>query len=205
MFNTLALIAVLVIIIMLKTIVSIIPSVMASFVWWKENINIESSVKLSRARDLTALTMIIPFYLTIFRYRIYNPAFMNGMPDNTRLWTLMGVFGIYGLLRYSARVLARPHRIPMKTYKAANKAAYTFFILLTLLLLAFGGIASFAGMSPEMIKAVMLWLSSLIYGLYLLRKLQIFMSSCSLFAAFLYLCALEFLPTGILVVSGMIF
>ena len=205
MFNSLALISVLVIIVMLKTIVSIIPSVMASVVWWKENINIESSVKLGRNRDLSALTMILPFCLTAFRFRIYNPSFMDGMPDDTRLWAIMAVFGAYGLLRYSAGRLARPHRIPVKIYKAANKAAYTFFILLTLLLLGFGGIASFAGMNPETIKVVMLWLSALIYGLYLLRKLQIFASSCSIFTAFLYLCALEFLPTGILVVSGMIF
>ena len=205
MFNALALISVLLIIVMLKTIVGIIPSVVACLIWWKENINLESSVKLGRARDMSAVAMILPFCLTVFRFRLYDPGFISVMTDDTRLWTLIGIFVIYGLLRHAAMRLARPHKIPMKTYTAANKAAFTFFILLTLLLLAFGGIASFAGMSQESIKVTMLWLSALIYGVYLLRKLQIFASSCSIFTAFLYLCALEFVPTGILVVSGMIF
>ena len=205
MFNALALISVLTVIVMLKTIVGIIPSVMACTVWWKENLNIESSVKLGRDRDLSALVMIIPFCLTAFRFRLYNPSFMDAMPDNIRLWATLGIFTMYGLMRYSAGRLARPRRISAKTCTAAGKAAYTFFILLTLVLLAFGGVASFSGMSPATIKVVMLWLSALIYGLYILRKLQIFASSCSIFTAFLYLCALEFLPTGILVVSGMIF
>ena len=205
MFNALALISVLVIIVMLQTIVSIIPSVMACLIWWKENINIESSVKLGRARDLSAMAMVIPFCLTAFRFRLYNPGVMDRMADNPRLWTLLGIFAVYGLLRYSAMLLARPHKIPMKTYRAADKAGYTFFILLTILLLAFGATASFAGMPSGTIRIVMLWLSALVYGLYLIRKMQIFVSSCSIFTAFLYLCALEFVPTGILVVSGMIF
>jgi hypothetical protein len=205
MFNALALISVLSIIVMLRTIVSIIPSVMASFIWWKENINIESSVKLGLARDLSAAAMILPFCLMMFRFRLYDPGFISIMTDDARLWTLIAIFAFYSLIRHLACRLARPHSIPTKTYTASIKSAYTFFILLTTLLLAFGGIASFADMDPEHIKAIMLWLSALIYGVYLLRKLQIFASSCSLFTAFLYLCALEFLPTGILVVSGMIF
>ena len=205
MFNALALISVLVIIVMLQTIVSIIPSVMACIIWWKENINIESSVKLERARNISAAAMILPFCLTAYRFRLYNPGVMDRMADNPRLWTLIGIFAVYCLLRYAAMRLARPHKIPMKTYTAADRAAYTFFILLTIVLLAFGSIASFAGMPSETTRIVMLWLSALVYGLYLLRKLQIFASSCSIFTAFLYLCALEFVPTGILVVSGMIF
>ena len=59
MFNALALISVLLIIVMLKTIAGIIPSVMACLIWWKENINLESSVKLGRARDMSAVAMIL--------------------------------------------------------------------------------------------------------------------------------------------------
>lgn len=205
MFNALALISVIAVIITLKTIVSIIPSVMACVVWWKENLNIESSVKLARNRDISAVILTLPFCLAVFRFRLYDPSFIDHMPDNARLWTLIGIFALYGLLRHLTGRLGRPHRIPAKTYTAADKSAYTFFILLTLVLLAFGSIASFSGMDSGVIKTVMLWLSCLVYGLYLLRKLQIFASSCSIFTAFLYLCALEFLPTGILVVSGMIF
>lgn len=205
MFNALALISILIVMIALKTIVGILPSSLASAIWWKESINIEASVKLSRDRDLSAAAMVLPFCLTAFRFRIYDPAFMAGLTDNVRIWVVTGIFVIYALARRGVMMLARSNRIPSKTYSAADKAANTFFLLLTLVLMAAGSIASFAGMAPEGIRTLLLWLSALIYGLYLLRKLQIFASSCTIFTAFLYLCALEILPTGILVVSDVIF
>jgi hypothetical protein len=55
------------------------------------------------------------------------------------------------------------------------------------------------------VRNAMLWVSAFIYALFLIRKTQIFSTSCSIFAAFLYLCALEMIPTGILVVSAIIF
>ena len=205
MFNALALISVIAIMMLLKTIVGIFPSILASIIRWKENINIESSVRLSRDRDLSSFAMAVPFCLLVYRFRIYNPGFIANLPDTARLWAILGVFAGYILFRKGAVMLARPHRIPQKTYQAGEKSANTFFIFLTLTLLLVASAATFFGAQPEAVRAACIWLSALIYGLYLIRKVQIFMSSCSLFAAFLYLCALEILPTGILVVSDIIF
>ena len=205
MFSTLALISVIAVMMLLKTIVSIFPSILASVIRWKENINIESSVRLSRDRDFSSYAMVIPFCLLAFRFRIYNPSFIANMPDNARLWSILGIFAAYLLLRKTAALLGRPHRMPQKTYQAAEKSANTFFIFLTLILLLTGSVSTFLDAPQEGIRTACIWLSALIYGLYLIRKAQIFMSSCSIFAAFLYLCALEILPTGILVVSDVIF
>ena len=205
MFNVLALISVLVDMLTMKTLVAILPSSLAAAIWWKESINIESSVKLGRDRDLSALVMVLPFCLTVFRFRLYDPSFISGMADAARLWMIIGIFLIYVLVRRVAVMLVRSRRMPAKIYAAADKSANTFFILLTLALLAVGGIASFAGVSQEDVRIVLLWLSALIYGLYLIRKLQIFATSCNIFTAFLYLCALEILTTGIVVVSDVIF
>lgn len=205
MFNTLALISVLTVMLTLRTLVSIFPSVLASLIRWKESVNIESSVKLARDRDLSAIIMFLPFCLTVYRFQLYNPTFIAGMTDSGRLWAITGIFTVYILIRYGASKLAQPRRMPQKTYSAAVKSAYTFFILLTLLLMSFSSIAVFSGISSEVIKTISIWLSSLIYGLYLIRKLQIFMSSCSIFTGFLYLCTLEIIPTGILVVTDIVF
>ena len=204
MFNTLALIAVLIVMMLMKTIVSVIPSVLASLIRWKENINIESSVKLSRSRDISSIAMLLPFCLASYKFRLYNPDFIATLPDNPRLWAIIGIMLGYILVRKAAVLLIKPHKVPKKTYLAAEKSANTFFILLTLVLLLVGSTASFFNASPSSIRVAFLWLSALIYGLYLVRKLQIFSSSCSIFAGFLYLCALEILPTGILVASDVI-
>ena len=205
MFNALALISVIVVMIFLKTIVEILPSVLACLIRWKENINIEASVRLSRDRDFSAIAMLIPFCLTVFRFRIYNPDFISNLPDSPRLWAIIGIFSAYLLIRKAATLMVHPRRMPQKTLSATEKSANTYFILLTLILLLVDSTCSFFDATQNAIRLTSLWLSSLIYGLYLIRKLQIFASSCSLFTAFLYLCALEILPTGILVVSDVIF
>ena len=205
MFNALALISVIVVMIFLKTIVEILPSVLACLIRWKENINIEASVRLSRDRDFSTIAMLIPFCLTVFRFRIYNPDFISNLPDSPRLWAIIGIFSAYLLIRKAATLMVHPRRMPQKTLSATEKSANTYFILLTLILLLVDSTCSFFDATQNAIRLTSLWLSSLIYGLYLIRKLQIFASSCSLFTAFLYLCALEILPTGILVISDVIF
>ena len=205
MFNALALISVIVVMIFLKTIVEILPSVLACLIRWKENINIEASVRLSRDRDFSAIAMLIPFCLTVFRFRIYNPDFISNLPDSPRLWAIIGIFSAYLLIRKAATLMVHPRRMPQKTLSATEKSANTYFILLTLILLLVDSTCSFFDATQNAIRLTSLWLSSLIYGLYLIRKLQIFASSCSLFTAFLYLCALEILPTGILMISDVIF
>ena len=205
MFNALALISVIVVMIFLKTIVEILPSVLACLIRWKENINIEASVRLSRDRDFSTIAMLIPFCLTVFRFRIYNPDFISNLPDSPRLWAIIGIFSAYLLIRKAATLMVHPRRMPQKTLSATEKSANTYFILLTLILLLVDSTCSFFDATQNAIRLTSMWLSSLIYGLYLIRKLQIFASSCSLFTAFLYLCALEILPTGILVISDVIF
>ena len=205
MFDTLALISVLIVMLLLKTIVGVFPSILAAATRWKESINIESSVKLSRDRDFTAIAMIIPFCLIVYRFRLYNPGFIANLPDTPRLWAVIGLIVAYFLIRKGAFLLVQPRKSAKKTMVAAEKAANTFFILLTLAVLLVGSTCTFFGASLNAVRLTCLWLSALIYGLYLIRKLQIFASSCSIFAAFLYLCALEILPTGILVASDIIF
>ena len=205
MFNALALISIIFTMFLLKTIVDILPSALACMIRWKENINIESSVRLSRDRDFSALAMLIPFCLLAFRFRLYNPSFIANLPDPSRLWAVIGVFVAYLVGRKTCSMLVHPRRLSQKTLAAAEKSANTYFLVLTLILLLVGSICSFFDASLNAIRVTSIWLSALIYGLYLVRKLQIFTSSCSIFTAFLYLCALEILPTGILVVSDVIF
>ena len=114
MFNALALISVIVVMIFLKTIVEILPSVLACLIRWKENINIEASVRLSRDRDFSAIAMLLPFYLTVFRFRIYNPDFISNLPDSPRLWAIIGIFSAYLLIRKAATLMVHPRRMPQK-------------------------------------------------------------------------------------------
>lgn len=205
LFKLLVLFSFLIVLLLLRRLVNIMPSLMACMIRGKESLNLEASVKLSLDRDALALAMIIPFCLVAFRYRLYSPGFIEGMAEDSVLGIYFGVFVVYLFLRFLMTWLFRPQKLPKKTYVAADKASRSFFIVYTLLLLAMGGIFGLADVQDAVSRDAMLWVSAFMYLLFLLRKTQIFSTSCSVFAGFLYLCALEMIPTGILVVSAIIF
>ena len=188
----------------LRSLVSIFPSLVACLVRAKECFNLEASVKLSRDRNLLAWAMILPFCLVTYRFDLFGKGFMDGFNENIRLASIVGLFSLYILFRDAAFRLFRPQRISKRAYMTAGNSAHTFFIILTMILLATGGVMSVTGADEQVIKTAMLWISAGIYMLFILRKLEIFISSCSVFTAFLYLCALEIIPTGTLVISAII-
>ncbi len=204
-FNTLVLISFLICILPLRRFVGIFPSLMACLVRWKESINLDASVQLSRDRDIMAIAMVMPFCLTAGKFSLYSPSWTGQFGADGKLGITIGAIIAYIMLRKGLEHVLRGKKINQKTYRSACKSSHTFFIILTLLLMAMGGIMSFVNVAPMDIKNAMLWVSAAIYAVFLLRKTQIFTSSCNFFSGFLYLCALEILPTGALVASALIF
>ncbi|MGM9735114.1 MAG: hypothetical protein ACI3ZL_01750 [Candidatus Cryptobacteroides sp.] len=203
--DILAIGSLLITILLLKKIVNIFPSLIACALRWKESCNLEASVKLSRDRDIIAFTMIIPFCLVVEHFQLYRPGYMDGLRESLRIAATAATFVTYIGVRLLAIIICRPKKSTVRTFATGCKASATFFILLTFILLIMGGVSGFIDLDPEFIKPAMLWVSAGVYVLFLIRSVQIFASSCSLFTAFLYLCALEIVPTGLLVGSVFVF
>ena len=204
LFDILAIISTVSVIILMRRLLNIYPSLLACIIRWKESINLEASVKHSLDRNMFAVAMIIPFCLIVYRFGIYSPAFMEGINETFSLLIIIGIFGAYFALRRAMIRIMRPKKMNPKTYKAAICCAYTFFIILTLTLFFVGGIMALLKADPIVTRTAIIWLSAIIYGIYIFRKTQIFTSSCSIFRGFLYLCGLEIFPTGVLVASALI-
>lgn len=204
LFDILAFISVFAAILLLGRMVNIFPSLMACTLRWKESVNLEASVKHSLDRDLLAIAMILPFCLVVERFGLYSPSFMASFGPGLHLAVTIGIFLVYLLIRTTVSKMIRPQKMQPKTYRTGGKASFTFFIILTIVLLSMGGIMSFVDTEESIIRNAMLCVSAFIYALFLLRKLQIFASGGSFFTAFLYLCALEIFPTGVLVASAII-
>lgn len=204
LFDILAIISTVSVIILMRRLLNIYPSLLACIIRWKESINLEASVKHSLDRNMFAVAMIIPFCLIVYRFGIYSPAFMEGINETFSLLIIIGIFGAYFALRRAMIRIMRPKKMNPKTYKAAICCAYTFFIILTLTLFFVGGIMALLKTDTIVTRTAIIWLSAIIYGIYIFRKTQIFTSSCSIFRGFLYLCGLEIFPTGVLVASALI-
>ena len=78
LFDILALISFLMVLLLLRRLVNVYPSLLACLIRGKESINLEASVKLSRDRDRITYAMIVPFCLVACRYRLYEPSFLEG-------------------------------------------------------------------------------------------------------------------------------
>ena len=189
----------------IRTFVGVMPSLMATVIRWKESLNLEASVKLSRDRNTVAACAGIFFCLTMIRYDVYDLKCLQNVGLNAHFWILIGIFCLFIAIRTFIEHTIRPRRIQAKSYVAVVRVSYSFFIVLTMLLLLTSGIATVFDISLEHTRNAILWISALTYLLHLIRKLQILSSSCSIFAGFLYLCALEILPTGVLIASAVIF
>ena len=189
----------------IRTFVGLVPSLMATVIRWKESLNLEASVKLSRDRNTVAACAAIFFCLTMIRYDVYDLKCLQNVGLNAHFWILIGIFCLFIAIRTFIEHTIRPRRIQAKSYVAVVRVSYSFFIVLTMLLLLTNGIATVFDISLELTRNAILWISALTYLLHLVRKLQILSSSCSIFAGFLYLCALEILPTGVLIASAVIF
>ena len=205
LFNILASISLIIIIILLRRLVNIFPSLLACTIRWKENINLDASLKLRIDRNKLALAMIVPFCLLVCWSGIYRPGFMEKFNEPAQILMTLGIFITFILLRQGLWFAFRPKKAGTAAYDTAHSSSSTFFIILTLFLLTASGLLSFFNADKEVVKSAMIWISAAMYLVFIIRKTQIFNSSCSIFASFLYLCALEILPTGVLIASAVIF
>ena len=94
LFNILALISFFICLLLLRTFVEVFPSLMACLVRWKESVNLDASVMLSRDRDIMAIAMIMPFCLTAARFSMYTPSWTGQFGADGRLGITIGIVTI---------------------------------------------------------------------------------------------------------------
>lgn len=164
---------------------------------------LEFSVRVTRERNLFAYILLIPAVLVISRYRLYDPSFIQNLPDGWRLPALAGVLAAYLLVRLIIYLILKPRR-RFEYFRLAHRLIYTFFILFMLVALPAIGLMTLVEANDVIIRTVLYVLLAVVYFIYLVRKTQILSLSCGGLRTFLYLCALELIPTAALIVSAVV-
>ncbi len=203
--DTMTVLAAIVFILTLRKFISIFPTLIGCLLRWKEARHMEYSVKLSEDQDFIFMAAILPFCITANAYSIYSPDFISGINDSRRLLVIIGVTLLYTLLRWIVAKIFRNRKFDRNTSRATYKLFYSYFIIATIIMVATSGILGLGGVSAEITRMIMLYEILAVYLIFIVRKSQIFSHSCSVLTTILYLCALEILPTGLLVVSATIF
>ena len=181
--------------------IGIIPHLADSILRARGSTALEGSVRVSRDRNIIALVFVIPAIVIQYRYCLYYPDFVKEMAPSARLLTTMGVFVGYLLLRHLLFVWLKPRR--SDAYSMSHRAGYSFFILMSLVVFLTIGILVLFNAADATVRGFILVEVILFYAVYFFRRGQILLTNCNPFTTFLYLCALEILPTGLFVASAL--
>lgn len=179
----------------------IFPHVFKCLSRWRWNFTIEASLQLARTRDTIFLLSIVPFCLVVSRYRLFDPDCFGRIPEAWRTLAVIGTAFLYHLVRSLIYFAAQTRVSAVATFQTARRSERNYFILLTFFLLLTAGVLFAFRASETGIQGALFGVLGVIYALFIWRKAEILLSSCNPLSTFLYLCALEFLPTGMLVAA----
>ncbi len=182
--------------------INILPYIFDSILRARGSAALENSVRVREDRNIIAYILLIPACLVLYRYRIYDPAFLQDLPANYRMLGVAGILLAMLLLRLLLYRWMMPRR-RYELYQVAYRAGHTFFILLMMLVLPTIGLLYVFHASDLTVRTVVVVESALSFLLYLLRKGEILSGFCNPLTTFLYLCALELLPLGLYVASAL--
>ena len=198
--NRLAALAVMVLLLVeILDLIRLYPHLLRCMPLWKGNVELEHSVSTARTRNTVAFVMALVCCILADRWELISPSFKMQVPVQWRL-ALTSALLLGAVLLRRLAYLASPYRsLTSEHALTLRHALFNYFILLVSLMLV-SAILMLAFRAPDaVVRKVLLIESAFFAFVHLLRTGQILASRCGTFATFLYLCALEILPIGILV------
>lgn len=195
-------VAVALVLLALKEIVNFVPEAWYCLKRARGSVNLEHSISTARSRDIIALINVLPFCLLVDYFGIIR---IPGLPAWLGAASVACVLAVYLLLRRIAYALCKLRRkFGYEIAVAAHRVIYTFFIILTWVILATLGVMHLFDIDKELIRKIVIIETAVLYLLSFIRTGQILTQKCSGISTILYLCALEILPTSLLVAGAML-
>lgn len=194
-------IAVVVLFILLVTrdIIDLAPTLAMCLLRGKENRNLYNNSRMRRSCNRIYMGTLPSAMIILSFYNMYNP--IETEPGFQRLAVTLAAFACYSLLRYLLRLLFYKSKVKNNDFKCVLMVSRIFAVIGILLIFTVFGICKLIGVEDSLVRDILKWTIISVYCFCLLRSFQVFSSQRGFLPAFLYLCSLEILPTGILVAS----
>lgn len=181
----------------------ILPDLSRCITRWRWNITAENSMQFSRERDIFALLTLLPVTVICSRFGLIRPRMFSAIPEAWHTPAVLGILLAYLLTRIVIYGSLRQKARRVTYWQVAHSMDGNFLILFAMLASVTAAVLWAIGLNDLIIRYALIAEAAFSYLLLLAHKNQILGSSCNPFATFLYLCALEILPTGLLVISMM--
>jgi len=187
----------------LKDYLLILPYILRCLTRPREHVHIQHNMSLVYIRNYVSLTLTLPFLLILDRYFIYVPSFAGFVPAGWSVAVPLVGIGAYLLLRRLMYAVFKPRRFTSELEEAYHFAMYNIFIaLVSLMLLTLAALLP-AGLPDMTVRTVLIAEIGVAFVLSLGHTMQILSLHCSALGTFLYLCALELIPAGLLLYSAL--
>lgn len=197
--TVLVVIATLLMFITLRIFLNIAPMLFDSLSRWKACVNIDASVQLKGDRNTLATIITLPIALVADRYGLLSASLMDKVPEAWTSPVTLAVIILWLLVRHLLFYLCSIRAYRQETFRTAHTSFFNYWIIAGLLIVLTAGVISFTGISDSVGRTIVLYELAVMYLIAILRKSQILLSYCGPLTTFLYLCALEFIPTGALI------
>ena len=185
----------------LRNFLDILPSLVDCIFRWKANLNLEDNIHLGLSRNYSALIAFIPFCLLSDRLGLFKLKLFNFLPEGFSVIGVIAVVLAYAILRRLIYAFLSIRARRPDTFRAVHFSSFNYFIIATLLLIVVALILLLFRCPDHAAKVVGICTVGVVYLLSFVRKKQIFSSFCAPIQTILYLCALEVLPTGLLIAA----
>lgn len=199
MVNRIAVIVVMILFILeVADLIRLFPYLLRCMSRWKGNLELEHSVSLARTRNTVSFVTALVLCLIVDCWILDFPSFKTSLPVEWQLAYTGGLILGYVILRRLLYVIF-PFRSRINEYDSClQHCVYNYQILLTCLMMVTVLPLAALKVPADIARNILLIETAVFTALHFLRSGQIFSSRCSNLLAFLYLCALEILPLGIL-------
>lgn len=193
-------VAVVLLLVEISDILLLIPHLLRCMPFWKGNVELEHSVSVSRTRNTVAFVAAVLFCIVADSCSLFNPSWLVSVPPSWHLAATAAIIAGAILLR-GLLYLVSPLRSRTQEFQCSVRHAFfNYFIIYALLAVVLAVLLAAFGVPPRAVRVVLIALAVPLYLLDIVRTAQILSSRYGLFVTILYLCALEILPAGILIV-----
>ncbi|MCQ2155597.1 MAG: DUF4271 domain-containing protein [Bacteroidales bacterium] len=195
----LGVIAIAMVLITLKDLFQLFPSLLSCLGRSKGNVNLEHSMGMSRTRNVLFAAFLLPYCLVADSIGLIRGPLFDRVPDNWSALATIGVPLLYLLVKLLAYTFFAPAKVSSEQATASRHVILNFTIILSITALLTLGVFATAGVGAEISRSVILWETAAFWFFSIVRSGQILASNCNGLTTILYLCALEILPAALTV------
>lgn len=192
-------------ILFLRRLVDVLPWLFKGLFSFRKLLAMQQSMRLIRERNSLTLMMLLCLCLVASRYGLYAPDFFSDFsPGAQSLCIIAAMLAVGVFRRLLLSFFALNTHVGGETLASANHCAHDFIITAAVVLIPLCPILDVLTINHLIIKTLSYDVLLVLYIVFLVRKGQFLSKFCKQFNTILYLCGLEILPVGMLILSAIL-